>query len=405
MDKIFSKCGMRCDLCLLYRPNVNEDDRRREICSVYSKMFQGFDPDPDTIICDGCSCEKEDPVLFDPMCKTRKCVVAKGLVHCGYCDQYPCDIFPAEPTQEELVQKIDVEKQWTWEDEKLMEAYACKKNMDAFRKDLYMTKNNRDSSVEELFRELSALPQVEAIALGGSRAGEVWDEKSDYDVYLYCTAPVPEDGRRELLGRYCSVMEIGNHFWEYEDNCTLNNGIDIDVLYRNLDDFTADVSSVVENCQSRNGYTTCMWHNLRTCKIVYDRDGRLAAAKARFDVPYPPLLRERIIDRNRKLLRGSMPAYEGQIAKAAKRGDLVSVNHRTAAFLESYFDILFALNNQTHPGEKRLVQLCRKQCEILPERFEENLESLFAHLFSGESVAEDVKRIIDALEALLTDRI
>lgn len=260
----------------------------------------------------------------------------------------------------------------------------------------------KDQLVEELFAALSALPEVEAIALGGSRAGEVFDEKSDYDVYLYCTAPVSEDVRRELLGRYCSALEIGNHFWEYEDNCTLKNGIDIDILYRGLDAFIRDVASVVEDCQPQNGYTTCMWHNLRTCKIVYDRDGRLAAAKARFDVPYPALLKERIIDRNRKLLRGSMPAYETQIAKAVKRGDLVSVNHRTAAFLESYFDVLFALNGRTHPGEKRLVQLCRQQCEILPERFEENLARLFADLFvhSGQ-VGEDISRIIDALERII----
>jgi len=259
-----------------------------------------------------------------------------------------------------------------------------------------------DQFVEDLFQEISALPEVEAIALGGSRAGKVYDEKSDYDVYLYCTAPVPENVRREILSRYCSVLEIGNHFWEYEDNCTLKNGIDIDVLYRNLGDFVRDVASVVEDCQPRNGYTTCMWHNLRTSKIVYDRDGRLAAAKARFDVPYPPLLKERIISRNRKLLRGSMPAYEGQIAKASKRGDLVSVNHRTAAFLESYFDILFALNEQTHPGEKRLVQLCQQQCDILPDRFGENLERLFADLFAGDGrVTEDVGRIIDELEKIL----
>ena len=263
-----------------------------------------------------------------------------------------------------------------------------------------MAENQKDFPVEALFRALSALPQVEAIALGGSRAGEVYDESSDYDVYLYCTAPVPEEVRRELLGRYCGYMEIGNHFWEYEDNCTLQNGVDIDILYRNLDDFIQDVAAVVEDCQSRNGYTTCMWHNLRTCKIVYDRDGRLAAVKARFDVPYPPLLRESIIERNRRLLRGSLPAYEGQIAKAAKRGDMVSVNHRTAALLESYFDILFALNGQTHPGEKRLVQLCWEQCAILPERFEENLEQLFAHLFDGR-VAEDVRTVIDALEKIL----
>ena len=198
------------------------------------------------------------------------------------------------------------------------------------------------------------------------------------------------------------MIEVGNHFWEYEDNCTLHNGIDIDILYRNLDGFTQDVASVAEDCRPRNGYTTCMWHNLRTCKIIYDPAGRLAAAKARFDIPYPPLLKARIIQRNRRLLRGSMPAYETQIAKAAARGDAVSVNHRTAAFLESYFDILFALNQQTHPGEKRLVQLCRRQCRILPGAFEENLERLFADLFvHTERVPEDIERIIDELERIL----
>lgn len=255
---------------------------------------------------------------------------------------------------------------------------------------------------EDLFAKLSALPEVEAIALGGSRAGEAYDEKSDYDVYLYCTSPVPEAVRREILTSYCRYMEIGNHFWEYEDNCTLNNGVDIDILYRDLDGFVRDVASVAEDCQPRNGYTTCMWHNLLTCKILYDRDGRLAAAKARFDVPYPPLLRERIVKRNWRLLRGSLAAYERQIAKALGRGDLVSVNHRTAAFLESYFDILFALNEQTHPGEKRLVRLCRERCPLLPERFEENLERLFADLFAGNGrVEEDVRAILCALEKIL----
>lgn len=259
-----------------------------------------------------------------------------------------------------------------------------------------------DQLVEQLFAALAALPEVEAIALGGSRAGEVFDEKSDYDVYLYCTAPVDEALRRELLGRYCSVMEIGNHFWEYEDNCTLNSGVDIDILYRDLDGFVRDVASAAEDCQPRNGYTTCMWHNLRTCKVLYDRDGRLAAAKKRFDVPYPELLRERIIGRNRMLLRGAMPNYEGQIAKAVKRGDSVSVNHRVAAFLESYFDILFALNRQTHPGEKRLVQFCRRQCRVLPEDFEENLERLFADMSGrSENLPGDAARIVDALERIL----
>ena len=133
-DKVFSKCGMRCDLCLIYRLNVESNDRRDEICSAYRKMFPGYNPDPKVIICDGCRSEKVDAVLQEPECKARKCVMDKGIEHCGYCDEYPCGIFPAEPTDEEIIKKIEVENKWTWEDEKLMEAYACKKNMDEFRR-------------------------------------------------------------------------------------------------------------------------------------------------------------------------------------------------------------------------------------------------------------------------------
>ena len=256
--------------------------------------------------------------------------------------------------------------------------------------------------VNELFRELSSLPQIEAIALGGSRAGTHYDENSDYDVYLYCTGPVDENIRKELLAKYCSCMEIGNHFWETEDNCTLKNGIDIDILYRNLDDFCNGLSYVVEQCQPYNAYTTCMWYNLKTCKILFDRNGRLAAAKKRFDVPYPEKLRSAILERGWDLLRKKLPAYELQINKAVKRGDLVSVNHRTAAFLETYFDVLFALNRQTHPGEKRMVQFCLERCEVLPKNFEENLNTLFADLFTHpESVADDLDRILAELEIIL----
>ena len=250
--------------------------------------------------------------------------------------------------------------------------------------------------------ELSELPEVEAIALGGSRAGKNYDEKSDYDVYLYCKSDVPKDARIRILSKYCSRMEIGNHFWEYEDNCTLNDGVDIDILYRNLDDFANDVASVVEAYQAGNGYTTCMWHNLNTCKVIYDRDGRLEAAKMRFDVPYPQQLKKNIIDRNMQLLHTAMPAYELQIAKAVRRNDLVSINHRVAAFMESYFDVIFAVNELTHPGEKRLMQLCKENCRILPANFEENLNKLFDDLYvHTDDVTIDLKNIIVRLQEIL----
>lgn len=256
--------------------------------------------------------------------------------------------------------------------------------------------------INKVFQELSSLLQIEAIALGGSRAGKYYDEKSDYDIYLYCTAPITEDQRKSILSKYCTHVEYSNQYWELEDNGTFQNGIDFDILYRNLDDFITGIARVVEQYQPSNAYSTCMWHNLITCKIIFDRTGRLTAAKERFTVPYPHQLKQNIVQRGWKLLHNSMPAYELQIKKAAERGDLISINHRVAAYLETYFDVLFAINGKTHPGEKRLMQLCMDTCPILPEHFQENINQLLQDMVTApQRLAEDLGVLKNALAKIL----
>ncbi len=254
-----------------------------------------------------------------------------------------------------------------------------------------------------IFEKLKKLDCVEAIALGGSRAAEVYDENSDYDVYVYVTDNIDETIRKEILSQYCSYMEIGNHFWEYEDNCILNNGIDIDILYRNLYSFCKEIENVVVHCQAANAYTTCMWHNLINCVILYDKNGNLEAAKKKFNVPYPKQLKKAIIKRQMQLIDSAMPAYKIQIAKAVKRRDLVSVNHRVTEFLASYFDLLFALNEKTHIGEKRLVEWCKNNCTILPKNFEKNINKLFQHMYCENEniVIDDVNHIIECVKKII----
>lgn len=250
-----------------------------------------------------------------------------------------------------------------------------------------------------LFEELGNLPQVEAIALGGSRATGRSDESSDYDVYVYITDAIPEANRRAILEKYCRYMEIGNTFWELEDDVTLKDGVDMDIIYRNIRDFENTVASVVVDCVSWNGYTTCMWHNLITSKIVIDKNGHLTKLQEIYRIPYPEQLKKNIISNNLKLLHGMLPSFDTQIKKAENRGDLVSVNHRVTEFLASYFDILFALNEMTHPGEKRMQQICSSECKILPKNFDDNLNRLFAGMFR-ESICSVIRDMVDEIQKI-----
>lgn len=253
-----------------------------------------------------------------------------------------------------------------------------------------------------LWSEFATLPEVEAIALGGSRAGADYDEKSDYDLYIYCTSIPYESMRKRILEKCCQYVEIGNSFWELEDDCTLKDGIDIDILYRNIEEFSRTIHSVVEEHIAYNGYTTCMWHNLLHSRILYDQNGKLESLQNKYRIPYPDELRDNIISKNLRLLTGNLPSYDTQMKKAFARKDMVSVNHRAAAFLESYFDIIFALNKLTHPGEKRMVQFAKEQAKILPAAFEENLNKLFQNLFmDSEKAVQMLEEMIAELEKVI----
>ncbi|MDO5291828.1 MAG: nucleotidyltransferase domain-containing protein [bacterium] len=258
------------------------------------------------------------------------------------------------------------------------------------------------NEMNEILQKLSTYPQVDAIAIGGSRATKRFDATSDYDVYIYLNTELPEHIRRKILEPQCSHLEIGNHYWELEDNGTLNNGIDFDLVYRNIADFTREVADVVEQGHFRNSYTTCFWHNLMTCQIIHERNNMLTNLKKRFDVPYPKKLKQAILHNHLNLLHGVLPSFDAQIKKAYGRGDYVSVNHRTTEFLATYFDLLFAINETFHPGEKRLVSIAKETCKKLPEHFEEDFEKLFQIMFTQE-VNQVIEHLVKEITVLVKE--
>ncbi|MAZ65999.1 MAG: DUF4037 domain-containing protein [Kangiellaceae bacterium] len=254
---------------------------------------------------------------------------------------------------------------------------------------------------DKLINQLKKLPQVDAIALGGSRATGQNDRTSDYDVYVYLNSAVAPSERQALLEAECCYLEVDNQFWETEDDGILQDGTPIEFIYRGLDWLAQDLERVVEQGQASVGYTTCIWANLLDCKVLFDRDGRLTQLKNRYNRPYPQMLRNNIIEKNAMLLSSSMPAFFHQITKAYQREDFNSVNHRLAEFMAAYFDILFALNETPHPGEKRLETLT-KLLRLVPDNFHDNLKHLWSVLFIDQSQSiKLIKQLIASMHELL----
>ncbi|NNM67908.1 MAG: ribonuclease HI [Spirochaetales bacterium] len=230
--------------------------------------------------------------------------------------------------------------------------------------------------VQKIVDEFAALSGVEGIALGGARSQGVADARSDFDLYVYVEKIPDLENRRKILEPVCRRSEVGNTFWEVEDDVVLNDGTVVELIFRVTSEFEHDVAGLVEGFQPRTGYSTCVWGSLSMSVILFDRQGKLDELKKRFSIPYPEALAESIIGRNWPLLGESVSAYPKQAETALDRGDWIALRHRTDAFLASYFDVLFAFNKVPHPGEKRLVERAHSLCERLPGAFQENLDAL-----------------------------
>jgi predicted nucleotidyltransferase len=253
-----------------------------------------------------------------------------------------------------------------------------------------------------IITEFSFQDEIQAITIGGSVATGKADNKSDYDIYVFLERKLEKNVRREILTKYCKTMEIENRYWEQEDNVILFNGTYVDIIYRHLRSFINEIIDVAENSNARNGYTTCLWHNLMTSEIFFDRNNELKKAKDRFTIPFPKELKENIINRNMNLLTNTLVSYDKQIEKSIYRNDLINLNNRITAFLDSYFDIIFALNEQLHPGEKRIMEICIEKCKILPNDFEVNINQLF-HSFGNDinQINKSIAQIIKELKSIL----
>jgi predicted nucleotidyltransferase len=267
-----------------------------------------------------------------------------------------------------------------------------------------MPKQHVAAEIAALFAELSS---VEAVALAGSSTAGTSDRYSDIDLYIYSPEDVPVEARAAIIRSRAAVQaEVDNRFWETGDEWDElgpeGDLLHVDVMFRAPAWIEGELARVLDRHEASIGYTTALWHNVRTSRILFDRRGWLAELKQVAERSYPDLLAQAIIAKNYPLLRGSFVAYPGQIGRAAERHDTVSVNHRIAALLASYFDVLFALNRVPHPGEKRLLAAAAR-LPYVPTDMVTRVEALLTA--SAPHTSADAGRcaelLIDGIERLL----
>ena len=247
--------------------------------------------------------------------------------------------------------------------------------------------------------------EVEAVALSGSLSGSHTDSASDIDLYVYTVTDIPVEVRTEIMERSggASRASMGLNFWGPGDEWfDAETGIEVDIVYFSAQWMEDQIKRVVLDHQASMGYSTCFWYTVQGSQVFYDPKGWFVKLHKTCQHPYPEPLRNNIITHNHPVLRKIIPSYFSQLEKAVNRCDFVSINHRLTGLLASYFDILFALNEQLHPGEKRLVEKAVTSCKKLPENMDADLQDIFVSAGEGSpDFLAQVTNLLDHLDQLL----
>lgn len=260
-----------------------------------------------------------------------------------------------------------------------------------------------NKNIREMINEFSTLNEVEGILLAGSHATETNDKESDYDIYIYASKEIPLKERKIITDKYCSYMELNNTFWETEDDGFMKeDNTPVEIIYRELSWIDGMLQRTLLKCEADIGYTTCFWSNFINSIIFYDKKGILNKLQNKYNVIYPDKLKKNIVKNNYPLLKLQIPSYYNQIKKALKRCDLISINHRTAALFASYFDIIFAVNEMPHPGEKKLIKIINDKNLKVPQDMEININNILKYSISGDSaILSEIDSLVYNLDILL----
>jgi len=261
-----------------------------------------------------------------------------------------------------------------------------------------MTDANDEALLRRLVVALSAVPGVEAIALGGSRARGMAIATSDYDIGLYYRANRPIDVA--ALGKVAAVLDdrgveasvtpIGGWGpWIDGGGWLVVGGVHVDLLYRDLDRVGAAIDDAQAGKVERfyqpghpHAFLPTIYMGEAACaRLLHDPAGTLAALQRR-TMPYPAALAGALRERFE---------WEAEFAlanarKSLDRGDVSYLAGCAFRAVACLCQTLFALNGVYLLNEKGAVVAAGGFART-PSSFAVRVAAVFADLGSGVPAA------------------
>jgi predicted nucleotidyltransferase len=272
-----------------------------------------------------------------------------------------------------------------------------------------MTDANDEALLRRLVVALSAVPGVEAIALGGSRARGTAVATSDYDIGLYYRAQQPIDvailgevvATLDDRGAAASVTPIGGWGpWIDGGGWLVVGGIHVDLLYRDLD----RVGAVIDDAHAgkverfyQPGHPhaflpTIYMGEAASARLLHDPAGTLAALQGRTK-PYPAALASALRER----FEWEAGFALANARKSLDRGDVSYLAGCAFRAVACLCQTLFALNGVYLLNEKGAVAAVDGFARRPPD-FAARVARLFAELGAGAPAAG-----LDQLDALVVE--
>lgn len=272
-----------------------------------------------------------------------------------------------------------------------------------------MSDANDEALLSRLVVALAAVPGIEAIALGGSRARGTATAASDYDIGLYYRGHRPIDiaalskvaASLDDRGAEAEVTPLGGWGpWIDGGGWLLIDGIHVDLLYRDLDRVTSaidDVHAGKVEPHYQPGHPHAFLTAIYVGEVAHghplrDPAGSLAVLQAR-TTPYPPALAAAL----RKRFGWEASFAVANARKSLDRGDVSYMAGCIFRAVASLCQVLFALNGRWLLNEKGAVSAV-DGFALRPADFSHNVARIYADLGVGKAAAA-----LDRLEALIAE--